>query len=177
MNRDVQQKPVIAVSSCILGNRVRYDATIEDYADICRHLGQHVELIAICPEVEIGLSVPRPPVQLSGNPERPQMTGRDNPGIDITQAMHAYCKKKPSELSNISGYVFKSRSPSCGLTEVPVFNYQNNERKLAQGLFASAISNCYPRLPVIEETGLDTQAKRQHFIEQVLNYYQNSLNR
>lgn len=163
-------KPPLAISSCILGQRVRYDGEIKSYADICQHLQQHFELIPVCPEVEIGLGVPRPAVQLTGNPLQPRMTGRDNPEIDVTTEMRAFCTTKPQQLNTICGYVFKSKSPSCGLKNIPVFNngiiIDDNQR----GLFAQRITELWPELPICDENDLLTAESRQQFITQVLAY-------
>jgi len=166
-----QHKPLIAISSCILGQRVRYDGEIKAFAEIHQHLQQYFELLPVCPEVEIGLSVPRPPVQLTGSILQPRMTGRDDPLLDITDSMHAYCTTKPQQLKNICGYVFKSKSPSCGLKNIPLFLHgkiiANNQR----GLFAQAIVERWPDLPVSEETDLQTFDQRQQFIEHTLIYW------
>ena len=171
MNKEVSTKPIVAISSCIYGNNVRYDGELKYFPDICEHLKQHFELLPVCPEVEIGLTVPRPPVQLTGNPEHPKMTGRDHTNIDITKPMREYCNNKSQQLKNISGYVFKSRSPSCGLKNIPIFDNDTIIEENGQGLFAKAMNTLYPSLPLAEETDLETKQQRQQFIEQVLNYY------
>jgi uncharacterized protein YbbK (DUF523 family) len=164
------QKPIIAISSCLLGQRVRYDGEIKSFADITQHLQQYFDLLPVCPEVEIGLGVPRPAVQLTGNPSHPRMTGRDNPEIDVTTAMRVYCATKPQQLTNICGYVFKSKSPSCGLKNIPVFNDGKMIADNQHGLFAQRITELWPKLPVCDETDLLTAQSRQQFIERVLAY-------
>ncbi|HEX5635958.1 MAG TPA: DUF523 domain-containing protein, partial [Gammaproteobacteria bacterium] len=163
-------KPIIAISSCLLGQRVRYDGEIKSFVDITQHLQQYFDLLPVCPEVEIGLGVPRPAVQLTGNPSHPRMTGRDNPEIDVTTAMRVYCATKPQQLTNICGYAFKSKSPSCGLKNIPVVNngivIDDNQR----GLFAQRITMLWPDLPVCDENDLLTAESRQKFITQVLAY-------
>lgn len=163
-------KPIIAISSCILGQRVRYDADIKSFPDICNHLQQYFELLPICPEVEAGLTVPRPPVQLSGNPLHPHMTGRDDPSIDVTDAIRQFCQIRLTTLPTIHGYVFKSKSPSCGLHHIPVFAQGHIIDHHNRGLFAQAIISSYPDLPVTEETELTKPQQREHFIQQVLHY-------
>ena len=170
-------KPTLAISSCILGQRVRYDGEIKTYSDIVQHLQQKFELLPVCPEVEIGLSVPRPAVQLSGDILQPRMTGRDDPELDVTDAMHAFCEHKPLQLSHICGYVFKSKSPSCGLRNIAVFSNGNILTNNQRGLFAQAIVERWPNLPVREETELQTTIQRQLFIELVLNFYQQKKDR
>ena len=163
------QKPKIAISSCIVGHQVRYDGQLKHFPDIQHFFGRHAELIPVCPEVEIGLSVPRPPVQLTDNPQQPSMTGRDDPDIDISNQMYRYCAQKPASLGDICGYIFKSKSPSCGVRNIPVFNdeaiinYQS-------GLFAQAIMERYPELPVCDETQLENEQQRNQFLQRVLNY-------
>ncbi len=168
-----QKKPFIAISSCILGHHVRYDGEIKFFPAIYQHLENYFEFIPVCPEVETGLTVPRPAVQLSDNIESPKMTGRDNADIDITEQMLLFCNIKPKTLNLICGYIFKSKSPSCGLRNIPVFR---NGKVIAQnnrGLFAQAIINYFDDLPVIDETQLTTEQQRNYFIQQVINYSKN----
>jgi len=169
-------KPLLAISSCILGQRVRYDGEIKTYADICQHLQQYFELIPVCPEVEIGLGVPRPAVQLSGDISHPRMTGRDDPQLDLTDPMRDYCKHKPLQLNHICGYIFKSKSPSCGLKNIPVFNSGKILATDHRGLFAQTIVERWPNLPVSEEIDLHTYEQRVQFIALAMNYYRTQHN-
>lgn len=164
-------KPTIAISSCIIGQRVRYDGEIKLFNELHQHLQQHFKLLAVCPEVEIGLSVPRPPVQLTGDILQPRMTGRDDPSLDVTDSMRAFCATKPQQLTNICGYVFKSNSPSCGLKNIPVTVDGKIIADNQRGLFAQAILNLWPNLPVCDENDLHTFAQRQQFIARVTHYF------
>ncbi|MCW8910855.1 MAG: DUF523 domain-containing protein [Gammaproteobacteria bacterium] len=164
-------RPVIAISSCIMGQPVRYDGEIKHYPELCQHLQTYFECLPVCPETEIGLSVPRPAVQLSGDPAQPRMTGRDDPSIDISDLMRNYCKTKIVSLTHISAYVFKSRSPSCGPNNIPVFNNHQIIADNNRGLFAETVISTYPDLPVADEITLTHQAERDIFIQQVLDYY------
>ena len=168
-----QDKPVIAISSCILGDHVRYDGIIKSFPDIYQNLEKYFELLPICPEVEIGLTVPRPAVQLSDNTVSPKMTGRDNPDIDVTNEMMLFCDSKPATLNSICGYIFKSKSPSCGIRNIPVIKLGNIISQNNRGLFAQAIINYFDDLPVVDETELETEQQRNYFIQQVLNYNKN----
>lgn len=163
-------KPIIAISSCLLGNLVRYDGECKGMPEIYQHMQQHFCLLAVCPEVEIGLGVPRPAVQLTGNPEQPSMTGRDNISLDVTDSMNNFCRTRPQTLKHIGGYIFKSKSPSCGLRNIPVLQQGNIIEPDSQGLFARAITQHNPDLPVVDETELNDLIKRNHFVQQVLNY-------
>lgn len=167
-------KPLLAISSCITGQRVRYDGVIKSFAEIHRQLQQHFELLTVCPEVEIGLPVPRPPVQLSGDIFLPRMTGRDNPLIDVTTDMRTFCATRPQQLKNICGYVFKSKSPSCGLKNIPIFRDGKMIADNQRGLFAQAIVERWPDLPVIEETELQTIEQLRQFIQRALTFSHNT---
>ena len=103
-------------------------------------------MIKVCPEVEIGLSVPRPPVQLMGKLGALKIIGRDDPSIDITSNMENHCQHRPAQLNSIQGYIFKSKSPSCGINEIPVFNDQAEITDRTKGVFVSAILQQYPNL-------------------------------
>lgn len=167
----MSKRPIIAISSCILGQAVRYDGRLKHFPELCQQLQQHFDFLAVCPETEIGLGVPRPAVQLSGDPQSPRMTGRDNPSIDITDKMLDYCNSRTGQLNTISGYVFKSKSPSCGIKNIPVFQGEKMITQNHQGLFACSVSRRYPDLPITDETLLQTQQQRDNFIQQVLDYY------
>jgi uncharacterized protein YbbK (DUF523 family) len=189
-------RPVIAISSCLLGNAVRYDGQTKFQPQLCEQFQQHFELLAVCPEVEIGLSVPRPPVQLTlmvsallgsepifeasgitAEDIQQKMTltpikliGRDDASIDITERMRAYCNTKPDELEQICGYVFKSKSPSCGLHDVPLFAQGKMILSNHRGLFAQAMTARWPDLPVADELQLNDAIARAQFIRRVLDF-------
>ncbi len=162
-------KPLVGVSQCLLGAAVRYDGQSKTNQIILEQLGPLFEFVAICPEVEAGLSVPRPPVQLSDSIENPRLTGRDDPSIDITELMQQYCETKPVTLKTLSGFIFKSRSPSCGLNSTPVYIDGLRVTETGRGIFASSLCTSYPDLPVIEESEL-TDLLINSFIDKVHNY-------
>ena len=166
----MSDKPVIAISSCLLGNRVRYDGELKHFPELCKHLQAHFQLLPVCPEVEIGLAVPRPPLHLVDDGERLRMVGRDDPSIDVSDAMYRFCADRALQLHGICGYVFKSRSPSCGLRDIPVSQRGEIVDANHAGLFAEAIRRHYPRLPVADETELLSPEQRQAFIQQVTDY-------
>ncbi len=164
------RKPLIAISRCLLGDNVRYDAAIKSYPSLTAFIQQHFNIIAVCPEVEIGLGVPRPPVQLSGTPHSIEIRGRDDPSINITAAMQIYCQNRPSELNSIQGYIFKSKSPSCGIHDVPLFNTHGDVHQFTKGIFVSAILNHFPDLPISDELALTSDTQLENFRQQVLQY-------
>jgi len=164
------EKPLVGVSRCLLGDAVRYDGDSKANTIVIERLGDLFELLPLCPEVEAGLSVPRPPVQLTGSIDHPRMTGRNDPGLDVTDRMQAYCNSRPAELDQLSGFVFKSRSPSCGLYSTPVFIEGECISETSRGLFARAMTTTFPELPVIEESELEVMDKYKRFIDEVFQY-------
>lgn len=161
-------RPLVGISRCLLGDAVRYDGKSKTNKIVLEKLSQIFKLIAVCPEVEAGLSIPRPPVQLTGSIENPKLIGRDDPSIDVTEIMQQYCNTKPAELSQLSGFIFKSRSPSCGLNSTPVFINGECVNETSRGIFAKNLCETYQDLLIIEDTDLDDAESLNKFIRSVL---------
>jgi uncharacterized protein YbbK (DUF523 family) len=164
----IGDKPCLGVSQCLLGDPVRYDAACKVSSVVVNALGRIFELMPVCPEVEAGMNVPRPPVQLTGSIAQPRMTGRDNPGLDVTERIIEFAEQRLPALDHIHGFVFKSHSPSCGLNSTPVFIDGICVTASSRGLFARAVCQHYPDLPVIEDSELDSEQARQAFIDAVI---------
>lgn len=160
-------RPLLGISSCLLGERVRYDGVDKQDSMIAEHLSQYFDWYPLCPEVGAGLGVPRPPIQLVGNAQHPQAIGVHDPGLDVTAALDEFAEKIIPQLQKLSGYIFKNRSPSCGLIDVPLFNASGALAQTTHGLFAAAVCHAFPRLPVIDERQLRDGNIRKRFIEQV----------
>lgn len=173
--RAPRQAPIrVGVSACLLGQRVRYDGRDKRDPWIARDLARDVEFIPLCPEVAIGLGVPRPPIQLVGNARRLRAVGVQHPELDVTAELARYGALMGRRLRGgeaISGYIFKSRSPSCGLSSVPVHSVSGRRTARASGVFASALRTVQGWLPVAEETDLVDPVRRESFIDQVLAYH------
>jgi len=165
-------KPLVGVSQCLLGDVVRYDGQSKTNTIVTEKLGKIFELVPVCPEVEAGLSTPRPPVQLSGSIQNPKLIGRDDPSIDVTNIILQYCNTKPAELKHLSGFIFKSRSPSCGLNSAPVYIDGQCVTETSRGIFAKKLCHAYPELPIIEETGLEAKNHLDDFIQAVLKHHE-----
>ncbi|MFC1602068.1 DUF523 domain-containing protein [Pseudomonadota bacterium] len=164
------QKPLIAVSGCLLGNPVRYDGTDKYNELICKHLSKQFEVIAVCPEADAGLGTPRPPIQLTGDPQQPLAVGVEDPALDVTAALTSFASAWVSQADNISGVILKSRSPSCGLWDTPVYNQQGQVQSNGSGLFARILTQYYPQLPVIDETEITQPKQLENFINRVKQY-------
>ena len=161
-------KPLVGVSQCLLGDAVRYDGKSKANQIILEQLTAVFNLVAVCPEVEAGLPIPRPPVQLTGSIQNPKLTGRDDPSIDVTDIMQRYCQTKPAELKHLAGFIFKSRSPSCGLNSTPVFIDGKCMTETSRGIFAKKLCTSYPGLVVIEDIELENKTTLDNFIQSII---------
>ncbi len=167
----------IGVSSCLLGARVRFDGGHKKDPFLVGELGRHVEWVPICPEVEAGMGVPREAVRLirsaGGSKEDGiRMVGVQS-GRDWTREMYAYSRErvKALECLGLSGYILKSKSPSCGMERVEVHSRNGFAAKEGRGLFATVLLERFPFLPVEEEGRLNDPVLRERFIERVTCYH------
>lgn len=160
----------LGVSACLLGQEVRYDGGHKRDPFLTETLGPLVEWVPVCPEVEIGLTIPRDPIRLVGDARAPRLV-MEKTGEDLTERMRRYARAKAAELAafGLHGYVLKRASPSCGLTGVPVYGEDGaGSRDDGRGLFAAALADRLPGLPIEEEGRLADPAIRASFIERVL---------
>ncbi len=163
-------RPRIAVSSCLLGNPVRYDGTDKFNDLICNHLAKQFELVAICPEVDAGLGIPRPPVRLTGNPRQPLALGVEDVHLDVTSALTRFTRSWLTQAKAISGLILKSRSPSCGLWDTPVFDPHGEIQSRGPGLFSRIVIQHHPQLPMDDEIRLADPRHCAIFIRRVQQY-------
>lgn len=174
------ERPRLGASACLLGEAVRYDGGHKCCEILRRELAAQVELVPVCPEVEMGLPVPRNTLQLIGRPDRPRLV-EGATGIDHTATMERWAAARVAELARLGldGYVLKSRSPSCGLAGVPVAADPKMARPpdgpssaaSGAGLFAAALRRALPDLPVCEETWLESPSRRAAFLDQVVAHH------
>lgn len=160
----------LGVSSCLLGEQVRYDGGHKHDRYITDVLGRYFCFVPVCPEVGCGLPIPRESMRLEDDPAAPRlMTNKTR--IDLTGQMLDYCNRKVEELAaeDLCGYVFKKDSPSSGLFRVKVYN-NGMATKNGSGLFAAAMVRRFPLLPMEEEGRLHDPQLRENFIERVFSY-------
>ena len=158
----------IGISTCLLGERVRYDGGHKRDPFLVDTLGQYVEWVPVCPEVEAGFGVPREAFRLVGDADTPRLiTSKTHQ--DFTEKMKTWARKRVRELEreDLSGFVFKSKSPSSGMERVKVYDMNGVPRKQGVGLFARAFMDHFPRVPVEEEGRLHDPKLRENFIEQI----------
>jgi uncharacterized protein YbgA (DUF1722 family)/uncharacterized protein YbbK (DUF523 family) len=167
----ISDKIKIGISSCLLGQPVRYDGGRKYDPYINGTLNEYFDFIPICPEVAIGLPVPRPPIHLVRHEDQIRVLGIEDQSTDVTDALHAYGKKMGDELEQLSGYIFKSASPSCGLAQVDVSDEQGHTVDKAAGAFAHSLMKRRPLLPVEDEAHLGDARRRDNFIMRVFVYH------
>lgn len=160
----------IGISTCLLGEPVRYDGGHRLDRFLRDTLGQYVEYVPVCPEVECGLPVPRESMHLEGDPAAPSLiTTRTR--RDMTGRMVAWADLRVRELEGegLCGFIFKSNSPSSGMERVRIFT-EGMPRRIASGIFAGIFMKHFPLIPVEDEGRLHDPVLRENFIERIFIY-------
>lgn len=160
----------IGISSCLLGQPVRYDGGHKRNAYITQTLGPHFELVPLCPELAIGLGVPRPPIRLVAADGTTRARGVDDPTVDVTEPLAAYGREIAAGNGRLSGYILKKNSPSCGMERVKVYGSGAAPVRSGTGIYAAALMAALPLMPVEEEGRLMDPALRENFVERVFVY-------
>lgn len=170
----MSDKPILAVSSCLLGQRVRYNGDAAEFRPLTRKWAKFLKLVPVCPEVGIGMGTPRPTIRLVKMDERITIKDPKN-DIDYTEEMTKFAEIKSDYLAEIgiSGFVFKKDSPSCGLERVKVYRESNPQAtRDGRGLFSMIFTSLYPQIPVIEEGRLTDPKQAEHFLARVHFYHE-----
>ena len=166
------EKPSVGISSCLLGNEVRYNGGHKLDRYLRDTLGEHVRWVPVCPEVECGLGVPRESMRLVGDAESPRLlTVRSR--VDHTTRMMEWAAGRLAALEReeLCGFVFKSGSPSSGLRAVRVYDDSGNPSRRGAGLFARAFTQRFPAIPVEDDGRLNDNALRESFVERVFVFW------
>lgn len=165
----------IGISSCLLGEPVRFDGNHKHDHYISGTLGAVFDFVPVCPEVGIGMGIPRPTIHLVGTPEAARLIGVKALDLDVTDTMIAYGRRMAGKLGDLSGYIFKSKSPSCGMERVKLYDPPGQQGggggKHGVGLYAREILRAHPLLPVEEEGRLGDPLLRDTFLECVFTYH------
>jgi uncharacterized protein YbbK (DUF523 family) len=158
----------LGISACLLGAAVRWDGGHQRDAFLVEVLGPRVEWVPVCPEVELGLGVPRPPIQLAGDARVPRLVVAAT-GEGLTARMHRFAEARLDELARLDlhGDVLKRASPSCGPGDVPVHGAAGDTSERGAGLFAQGLGARFPDLPIEDEGRLADPAVRARFLERV----------
>ncbi|MFE3448962.1 YbgA family protein [Nonomuraea sp. NPDC059194] len=159
-------RPRIAVSSCLLGEPVRFNGGHSRDRFLTGQLDPYVEWVPICPEMEAGLGTPRETLRLESSPGGPRLMTRTT-HADLTDRMSALAHERAAAL-RVDGYVFKARSPSCGIHGVPLYRAEGPPLdRRNRGLFAGVVIAAHPLLPVEDEGRLNDALLRESFVERV----------
>ena len=159
----------IGISSCILGNPVRFDGGHKLDRYIVNTLGQYVDYVPVCPEVECGLPIPRDSLRLVGTAKNPRLVTRKT-GEDHTERMQSWGKERIHELATLDlcGFIFKSKSPSSGMERVRIYTEDGNlATKTGVGIFAKMFMDAFPLIPTEEEGRLHDPRLRENFITRI----------
>jgi len=158
----------LGISSCLLGNEVRFDGGHKRDGFLLGTVSEFVEWVPVCPEVEVGMGTPREAVRLVGDPAAPHMVGSRS-GADHTAAMRDFAGRRADELMSegLDGFVLKKGSPTCGLERVRVYDDNDVPASVGVGMFAAALGRRLPLLPMEEEGRLNDPRLRENFFERV----------
>jgi uncharacterized protein YbbK (DUF523 family) len=165
-------RPRVGISRCLLGDDVRYDGSHKLADELIAALEPHVDWVPVCPEVEVGMGTPREPIQLVARADgvrsgdaRVRLLGVET-GNDWTDRMHAWARQRVETLreSGLSGFILKARSPSCGVHDVAI---REGPPDPGRGLFAQALVDAMPDLPIASEDDLRSVEARQAFLARV----------
>jgi len=161
----------LGISRCLLGDEVRFDGGHKRDNFLTDVLGPYVEWVPVCPEVEAGLGTPREAMRLVGDPQKPRLVTIKS-GTDHTRALETMATNRIAELKelDLSGFVFKRGSPSCGVERVRVYTEHGMPSHNGIGIFARAFIEHFPLIPVEEEGRLCDAPLRENFIERVFCY-------
>jgi uncharacterized protein YbgA (DUF1722 family)/uncharacterized protein YbbK (DUF523 family) len=161
----------IGISTCLLGENVRYNGGHALDRFLRDTLGTYVEYVPVCPEVECGFGIPRETFRLMGDPKQPSLV-ISLTGVDHTDRMEAWARKRVDELQNddLCGFIFKSDSPSSGMERVKVYDDKGVPRKIGVGVFARVFMEHFPLTPVEEDGRLHDPLLRENFIERIFTY-------
>jgi uncharacterized protein YbgA (DUF1722 family)/uncharacterized protein YbbK (DUF523 family) len=160
----------IGISSCLLGQKVRFDAGHKYNEFINEQLSAFFEYVPVCPEVAAGMGIPRPPIRLVAHHDSVQALNRDDAKQDFSAALRATFYQAEARLNGICGYILKKGSPSCGMARVKVYHPSGIPATHGSGIFAQTLMQHWPVLPLEEEGRLNDPHLRENFIERVFVY-------
>ncbi len=167
----MDDRPKLGISTCLLGENVRYDGGHKLDRYLRDVVGQFVDWVPVCPEVECGMPTPREALRLVDDPKNPRLV-TSRTGIDKTEQMVTWANKRLNQLEkqNLCGYIFKSKSPSSGMQGIKVYDKHGVPSKKGVGIFARIFMERFPLMPVEDEGRLNDAKLRENFIERIFVY-------
>ena len=160
------EKIAVGISSCLLGDLVRYDGAHKYHSYIQQTLGQFFEFRSFCPEVASGMSIPRTAIQLRQIGEHLRVVGVKDHRLDVTEQLQAVGPAQAGWVAELCGYILKKDSPSCGMERVKVYRHEVPVKE-GHGIFAAYLQQHFPALPLEEEGRLGDPGLRENFIQRV----------
>jgi uncharacterized protein YbgA (DUF1722 family)/uncharacterized protein YbbK (DUF523 family) len=173
MNSASLEKIKIGISSCLLGQEVRFDSGHKRNNYICNVLAEYFEFIPFCPEVSIGLGIPRETIHLVSVDDDIRCVGTKTAELDVTEELLRSADDQSFWHQELSGYILKKDSPSCGMERVKLYQADNKSHppeRVATGLYAKGLMENFPHLPIEEEGRLSDAHLRENFIQRVYIY-------
>ncbi|MEB0041174.1 MULTISPECIES: DUF523 and DUF1722 domain-containing protein [unclassified Pseudomonas] len=163
-------KPKIGISACLMGVEVRFNGGHKESHLCTETLNEYFDFVPACPEVAIGMGIPREAIRLIGDPEAPQAIGSVHSELNVTQALADYGVHMATQMNDICGYIFMQKSPSCGLERVKVYQDNGLPSPRGRGIYARAFCALQPNLPVEEDGRLNDPVLRENFVTRVFAY-------
>jgi len=181
MNRKTETQPtaeavaldkiIVGISSCLLGQEVRFDGGHKRDSYVMGTLSAYFDFVPFCPEAGVGLGIPRQPIRLVRQGEEIRAVGTRTPELDPTDDLAAFARRTVGQLGEVSGYILKNASPSCGMERVKVYNEKGMPERIGVGIYAGVLMESLPLLPVEEEGRLGDAVLRENFVERVFVYH------
>lgn len=160
---------LIGISSCLLGEKVRFDTGHKHQSYITETLGKYFTFRSFCPEMAIGLGTPRETLRLVMQEDGVHCVGNKTASLDVTRQLTDVAHQQESWHKDLCGYILKKDSPSCGMERVRVYKGDMPERN-GTGIYAQVLKEKFPYLPVEEEGRLGDPVLRENFIKRVFVY-------
>ncbi|MBX2858823.1 MAG: DUF523 and DUF1722 domain-containing protein [Cellvibrionaceae bacterium] len=167
----LKNKIPVGISACLLGEQVRYNGGHKQSRFCLQHLSKVFDFSAFCPEVAIGLGIPREPIRLVGSIEAPRVVGTESHAMDVTDALFDYGVEIARQTQHLAGYILMSKSPSCALASAKIYNEKGSLPGKHAGMFVRGFRRQNPLLPLEEEARLNDPALRENFIARVFAYH------
>ena len=161
----------VGISACLLGEKVRYDGGHKRSKYCLDVLSECFQFTPLCPEVSVGLSIPREPIRLVGSAEDPRVVGVKDPTLDVTDKLKEYADEVSRTHTDLCGYILMKGSPSCGMERVKIYHKNGMPNVAGSGVYAARFMKNNPALPVEEEARLNDAVLRENFIIRVFTYY------
>ncbi len=170
-NEDMLDKIQVGISSCLLGQEVRFDGGHKHNSYVTGTLSKYFDFVPVCPEAAVGLGIPREPIRLVQRGDEIRTQGVRSKELDPTDDLATFAHRTVRQLDDISGYILKNNSPSCGMERVKVYSEKGIPQRTGVGIYAGVLLQSLPLLPVEEEGRLGDPVLRENFIERVFVYH------